>query len=95
MPELAARRRSAFASGGHGGFLEANVAVEKIVLSVRGMHCASCAQRVTRALALVPGVVAAKVDLIGRRAVVDCVPGATNPQALKDALQGLGYQVHA
>jgi len=71
------------------------MAIEKIVLPVRGMHCASCAQRVTRALTLVPGVVSAKVDLISRRAVVDCVPGATSAQALKDALRGLGYQVHA
>ncbi len=41
---------------------------EVIVLPVEGMSCASCAGRVERALAAVPGVVRANVNLPARAA---------------------------
>jgi Cu+-exporting ATPase len=61
------------------------------VLAVEGMTCAACAGRVERALAAVPGVTAASVNLATRRASVThaAAPGAE--AALVAALARAGY----
>ncbi|EFH11817.1 heavy metal-associated domain protein, partial [Pseudoroseomonas cervicalis ATCC 49957] len=59
-------------------------------LPVTGMSCANCAGRVERALARVPGVTAARVNLASERAEVE---GDAPPQALAKALEKAGYGV--
>ncbi|MGB6102649.1 MAG: heavy metal translocating P-type ATPase [Pusillimonas sp.] len=60
-------------------------------LTVEGMSCASCVGRVERALAAVPGVNAASVNLATERAQLRIAPGTTE-QILLDAVQKAGYE---
>ncbi len=69
------------------------MATQRVTLTVQGMHCQSCVQRVQRALSKVKGVTAAKVDLEAERAVVDYVPGVTTEDTLKQAVRDIGFQV--
>lgn len=66
---------------------------QEITLTVKGMHCNSCAQRVQRALAKVAGVTGAVVDVAAEKAVVQVMPGMTTPAVLKKAVRDIGFQV--
>ncbi|WP_090564050.1 heavy metal translocating P-type ATPase [Belnapia rosea] len=59
-------------------------------LPIAGMTCATCAQRVERALSRVPGVLGARVNLATERAAVE--GGAPLP-ALVEAVTRAGYSV--
>jgi Cu+-exporting ATPase len=61
------------------------------VLTVEGMHCASCAARVERALGGVAGVASARVNLVTNQASVDFDPQQTTPGQLVAAIQRGGY----
>ncbi len=67
-----------------------DVAEETVELSVEGMTCASCVGRVERALAAVPGVASASVNLATEQAVVRGAAGL-NPAALIAAVEDAGY----
>jgi len=60
-----------------------------LTLSIEGMTCASCVGRVERALADVPGVTSAAVNLATERATVR---GPADPNALVRAVQAAGYE---
>jgi Cu+-exporting ATPase len=57
---------------------------------VSGMHCASCVARVEQAIAGVPGVAAARVNLATQRAEAD-VTRTVDPALLATAIRGAGY----
>jgi Cu+-exporting ATPase len=59
-------------------------------LSIEGMTCASCVSRVEKALARVPGVEAAAVNLATHRATVRHAPGVV-AAALAEAVDDAGY----
>ena len=59
-------------------------------LDIDGMSCASCSGRVEKALAALPGVTSATVNLATGSALVLHSP-ATPPQALADAVSAKGY----
>jgi Cu+-exporting ATPase len=63
---------------------------ERHVLDVAGMHCASCVGRVSDALAAVPGVRSAQVNLATNDAVVVVEPGRFDADALRAAVERLG-----
>jgi len=60
-------------------------------LAIRGMTCASCVGRVERALAKVPGVRSAQVNLATERAHVVAAPGL-RVGALREAVEAAGYE---
>ncbi len=62
-------------------------------LAVGGMHCASCVARVEGALAKVPGVTEARVNLATERASVVVDPSLVNEPALIKAVALAGYSV--
>jgi len=64
-------------------------------LRIEGMTCASCVNRVERALSRVPGVLAAEVNLATERATVTPARGASVLPALLRAVQEAGYAAHA
>jgi Cu+-exporting ATPase len=64
---------------------------ETVSLAVHGMTCASCVSRVERALARVPGVVSASVNLATERAEVVRRRGLAPEPALVAALDKAGY----
>ena len=60
---------------------------------VQGMTCASCVSHVEKALAKVPGVGSAKVNLATETATVHYNPEHANLHAFADAVQEAGYQI--
>ncbi|PMS14454.1 copper-transporting ATPase [Trinickia dabaoshanensis] len=72
------------------------VEISTAELDIEGMTCASCAARVEKALARVPGVTAASVNLATERATVQAAARLTpgDVQRLVDAVVAAGYQAH-
>ncbi len=62
-------------------------------LPIRGMSCASCVQRVERALSAAPGVRGATVNFATERANVRFDPRATDVEQLCLVVEGAGYGV--
>ena len=60
-------------------------------LRVGGMHCASCVGRVESTLSTIKGVEFTSVQLLQERATVRYHPDETDPTALLEALEGVGY----
>lgn len=69
----------------------ATAATGPVELAVEGMTCASCVGRVERALAAVPGVEVATVNLATERA---SVRGTADPVSLVAAIEDAGYEAH-
>ena len=69
------------------------MSIQQIQLPVTGMTCASCSNRVTRALRKVPGVAEASVNLATEQANVTFDPTATGWADLKLAVENAGYGV--
>jgi Cu+-exporting ATPase len=65
----------------------------EVHLAIEGMTCASCVGRVEKALAGVPGVMSASVNLATERATVQASAGV-DPQALIAAVERAGYAAH-
>ena len=65
---------------------------EEHILGIGGMTCAACQMHVQRALAAVPGVQTASVDLLGNQAQILCNQPVTQA-ALTAAVTGAGYRV--
>ncbi len=66
---------------------------EEVTLVLKGMHCAACVARVERALADLPGVEEARVNLATRQARVRYDPRRANLEAFQKAVQAAGYEV--
>ena len=66
--------------------------VERLEFGVRGMTCAACVARVERALASLPGVLEARVNLASERAVVRFLPDLVGRGALFQAVREAGYE---
>jgi Cu+-exporting ATPase len=60
-------------------------------IGVGGMTCANCSNRVERALAKLPGVVTASVNLATERATVRYFPTAVAPDQIAQAITEAGY----
>ena len=65
---------------------------ETIELAVEGMTCASCVGRVEAALAAVPGVLSAEVNLATETARVRAI--GADPDQLVAAIEAAGYRAH-
>ncbi len=63
----------------------------KIDIGIQGMHCASCVSTIESALAAVPGVTRAVVNLSAERATVTYDPALVTPAALVKAIAKTGY----
>ena len=63
---------------------------DRVELRIEGMTCAACVGRVEAAIAEVPGVMAARVNMATERADVDLLQG-TQAAVLLRAVEGAGY----
>lgn len=61
-------------------------------IGIRGMHCASCVDKIETELKQSPGVLSASVDLGTESAVIDYVPNVAQVASLKSAIERLGYE---
>ncbi len=71
------------------------VAVEKTTFSVGGMTCASCVGHVEKALAQVPGVISANVNLASEKATIQYLAGEASMADFRRAVAGAGYSIRA
>jgi P-type Cu+ transporter len=69
------------------------VITDQLELPITGMTCASCVNRVEKALKKVPGVLDASVNLASEQASVTYVPASAGWSALKAAVEQAGYGV--
>jgi Cu+-exporting ATPase len=63
----------------------------RVDIGIHGMSCASCVSTVEGALAAVPGVQKAVVNLAAQRGTVHYDPNRVGPSALVKAIAGTGY----
>lgn len=66
---------------------------EDITLSIEGMHCASCVNKVEEELKKLKGVSDASVNLALEEARVRYVPGLASEEDFEKAVQNAGYQL--
>ncbi len=64
---------------------------QPVTLQIEGMTCASCVGRVEKALARVPGVIGAQVNLATETARITSVAGPDAARALIEAVERAGY----
>lgn len=69
------------------------VLTEKAALAVQGMTCATCVERVEKALAQMDGVLEASVNFATEQAAVVYLPGAVERSDLVRVIEQAGYQV--
>ena len=67
--------------------------LEKVVLPIQGMTCASCVKKVEKALSSLKGVVEESVNLATERATVEYLPEEVTIRDLKKVVEEAGYQV--
>ena len=70
------------------------LARDTLDFAIAGMTCGSCAGRVQRALAGVPGVLSAEVNLASERARVVRVRGTAGAVSLQEAVRKAGFSAH-
>ena len=61
-------------------------------LAVENMHCGNCLRTVETALAAVPGVQSARVNLSARRVAILSEKSTTSPDRFIDALASRGFK---
>ena len=66
---------------------------EKILLPIQGMTCASCVNKVQKALNSIKGVVQADVNFATERAWVEYIPDEVSIRELRKAVEEAGYHV--
>jgi len=62
-------------------------------LAITGMHCGHCVMRVQKALGALPGVTVKQVEI--GRATLAYDPAQASPDAIRQAIEDVGYQVAA
>lgn len=66
--------------------------MEKVKLTIEGMHCASCAGNIERVLKKIKGVVSVSASLLLKKATVE-YEGKINSEDFKKAVSSIGYKV--
>ncbi len=69
--------------------------MEKVKAHVAGMHCASCVGRIEKTLGQQPGVKEVAVNLATEEARITLDPSQTSLHALSQAIEPMGYKLHA
>ena len=71
------------------------VAMDTTTFAVGGMTCASCVVNIEKALAKVPGVISANVNLASEKATVQYLRGEASMADFRRAVEGAGYSIRA
>jgi Cu+-exporting ATPase len=69
------------------------VSVTKKTIPIKGMTCASCVQKVQKALSSLDGVLSASVNLATEKATVQYVPAQSGIREFKNAVKSIGYDI--
>lgn len=92
MTEQKTKDTTALLEGREGGPAKRLEGAGQVTLKVGGMTCAACAARVEKALAGLPGVNRAGVNLATERATVEYDPNVIGISAMRKAVAEAGYQ---
>ncbi|MFA5858793.1 MAG: heavy metal translocating P-type ATPase [Elusimicrobiota bacterium] len=65
---------------------------KKVIFSITGMHCASCAMNAENALKQTHGVVSAAVNIANEKAAVEYEPLSVTLEQLYNVINGIGYK---
>lgn len=68
-----------------------SISMERAVIYVEGMKCASCISKIEQTLMKLEGVYSANANLATKIVVVEYEPNAIAPEDLKKAIEDLGY----
>jgi Cu+-exporting ATPase len=66
--------------------------MEKIILNISGMHCASCAGNIESALKKVSGIISAQVNFAAEKAYIEFEPERLNVRDLIAVIDKAGYK---
>jgi Cu+-exporting ATPase len=69
------------------------VSVSKVIIPIKGMTCASCVEKVQKALASLNGVLSASVNLATEKATVEYISAQVGMREFKKAIKGTGYDI--
>ena len=69
-----------------------SVGSSRMRIGIEGMNCASCVEKIEKALLKTPGVLSASVDLGSKEAQVDYLPEKTGKAAIHKAISSTGYK---
>jgi len=72
---------------------DANKETNKETMNITGMTCASCSQRVEKAIARLDGVTSASVNLATEKLSVEYKKDKTSPAVFKYAIEKIGYGI--
>ncbi|MBI2656120.1 copper ion binding protein, partial [Candidatus Woesearchaeota archaeon] len=67
--------------------------IQKTTIAISGMHCATCAQTIEKALAKTKGVLKASVNFASEKANVEFDKNVTDGNSLKNIIKKTGYKV--
>ncbi|MFA6197809.1 MAG: heavy metal translocating P-type ATPase [Patescibacteria group bacterium] len=67
--------------------------MEKVILQIKGMHCASCAANIEHALKDMPGVKSVNVNYANEKAYIEHDPKMAPIHALHQAIKSAGYDI--
>jgi len=85
---------NALTDAGYGGeIVRDSEAPETVTLKIEGMTCATCAQRIEKALGGLEGVLEANVNFPAEKAVVRFKGGVTGPETFEKTIEEAGYSV--
>lgn len=66
---------------------------KKVIFPIKGMHCASCAQTIEKALKKVPNVTDANVNFASEKALIELDPHKVKIEDLSKAVSQVGYEL--
>jgi P-type Cu+ transporter len=81
-------------SGRLSNFFQVRKMAKQTTLKITGMHCASCAMSVEKALQSTAGVSRANVNLATEKATVEYDPALASEESLKKAIENSGFGVN-
>ncbi|MBI2108095.1 heavy metal translocating P-type ATPase [Candidatus Woesearchaeota archaeon] len=67
--------------------------IKKVILPIKGMHCASCAATIEKSLKRLKGVSGANVNFASEKAAVDYNASAVKEEDIVKAIENAGYDV--
>lgn len=67
--------------------------LRRVTMGIGGMHCASCALKVEKALGSLEGVESAYVNIANGKATVDYHDGDVSPSSIAKAVEDAGYEL--
>jgi len=66
--------------------------MKKIILQIKGMHCASCALNIEKSLLKERGIISINVNFSLRRAIIQYNPEEINKEEIEKMIQKVGYE---